>query len=755
MDDIIQEFIAETVESLDQLDLDLVELERNPGDESLIANIFRVLHTIKGTSGFLGLERLGQVAHKGEDVLGLMRDGKLAATPDYITLILECMDTIKAIIAGIEATGSEPEGDDMVLIIKLEAVYNSDPIPTSDPEPRAADGATQEQAEPRAPAPAPQEEAAPPAPPPPPAAQAPDAPPAQQQKAPAAQQSLRVNVQVLEDLMTMVSELVLTRNQLMQIARQNGDRESVFAAPLQNLNHVVSDLQEGVMKTRMQPIGNAWSKLPRIIRDVAADLGKKIDLQMSGQETELDRQILEMIKDPLTHMVRNSADHGIETPDARAAAGKPETGTVNLKAFHQGGHIIVEIADDGKGLPMGRIKDKIVTQGLATAQELAAMPTHKIQQYIFHAGLSTAEKVTSVSGRGVGMDVVRSNIEKIGGSIEMRSEEGKGTVFTIKIPLTLAIVSALIVGVGGQRFAIPQLSVSELVLVGGESAHPIEEIGGAQVLRLRDRLLPLVSLSDMLGLAKPPAPEGGAPGGEGPAETKDTEHNYVIVTRVGSTSFGLIVDEVYDLEEIVIKPLSQSMKDLPVFAGNTILGDGCVIMILDPAGILKTVGVAEVMDAVDEEDAESAAAKGPETLLLLFRGGDATLKAAPVDSVARLEEIKTTDIAQAAGQPVIPYLGKLLPIQDLGGYVAPANEDGPEERRPLIILRHEGRMSGLLADQIMDVAAYDGTLESEGAGPILTSVILDETPADIVNAASLAAQGIAVDAQTQEAAAHG
>ena len=530
MDDLLSEFLTETNESLAELDVELVQLEQNPNDKELLGNICRLMHTIKGTCGFLGLPRLESVAHAGENVLGKLRDGELEVTPEAVTLILECLDNIRALLEQLEATEAEPEGDDSDLIARLNAFADGDAAPAAEAAPAAgeapaeesgsgdttldelelafqnakgpaelaAEKAAQEAAEAEAaeaeaePEPVkaeePKKEAAPKK----------DAAPKQAEKEPAAadakggdakkegsvaNQSLRVNVDVLENLMTMVSELVLTRNQLLQILRSQN--ESEFAAPLQRLNHVVSELQEGVMATRMQPIGNAWAKLPRIVRDLAHELDKKIDLVMKGAETELDRQVLELIKDPLTHMVRNSADHGLEVPADRLKAGKPEIGTVTLNAFHEGGHIIIEIADDGKGLSVDKIRQKCIDNGLANEAELDQMSEQQIQQFIFKAGFSTAAAVTSVSGRGVGMDVVRTNIEKIGGTIELTSVEGRGTKFVIKIPLTLAIVSALIVECASERFAIPQLSVVELVRASAHTEHTIERINGTPVLRLR------------------------------------------------------------------------------------------------------------------------------------------------------------------------------------------------------------------------------------------------------------------------------
>jgi two-component system chemotaxis sensor kinase CheA len=374
--------------------------------------------------------------------------------------------------------------------------------------------------------------------------------------------------------MTMVSELVLTRNQLMELARRQ--TESAFKLPLQRLSHVTAELQEGVMKTRMQPIGNAWQKLPRLVRDLSAELGKRVELEMQGAETELDRQVLDMIKDPLTHMVRNSADHGIEPPADRRAAGKPERGTIRLTARHEGGHIIIEVSDDGRGLNSGKIRSKVLTSGLASEADLDKMADAQIQRFIFARGMSTADRVTNVSGRGVGMDVVQANIDQIGGTIDVKSVPGQGTVFTIKIPLTLAIVSALIVEAAGERFAMPQVAVMELVRVRGHGEHRVERIKDTPVLRLRNKLLPLIFLRKFLRLGEP-------------AE-QEAENGFVVVTQVGAECFGIVVDRVFHTEEIVVKPLASTLRHIHAFSGNTILGDGAVIMILDPNGIAAAFG---------------------------------------------------------------------------------------------------------------------------------------------------------------------
>lgn len=703
MDDLIVEFLTETNESLQELDTDLITLEQNPNDKNLISKIFRLMHTIKGTCGFLGLPRLETVAHRAENVMGRFRDGNLEVTPAYVSLILESLDRVRFLLGHIEANGTEPEGSDAQLIEKLDAVYEGrdgqqgggdtpkaaaveQEMPSFE-DVRAAMVAEAAVAEPVHEEPAPvvdvAEHHAPAAP-----KDTPKEGPKETKEAAesaVANQSLRVNVEVLENLMTMVSELVLTRNQLLQIARN--EKDSGFVTPLQRLNHVVSDLQEGVMKTRMQPIGNAWAKLPRIIRDLSMELGKKIDLVMTGQDTELDRQVLDMIKDPLTHMVRNSGDHGIEPPADRIRAGKPETGTVHLRAFHEGGHIIIEIADDGRGLPLEKIKKKIIQNGLATEDEVAKMSAQQIQQYIFHAGFSTADKVTSVSGRGVGMDVVRTNIEKIGGSIEMKSVEGKGSTFSIKIPLTLAIVSSLIVAAGGERFAIPQLAVRELVLVSQKSENRIEMIKDTPVFRLREKLLPLVSLSNLLKLGQDDSASG-------------FDHKYIIVTQVGGYSFGLIVDQVFDTEEIVVKPVAKILKDLTLFSGNTILGDGSVIMILDPGGIAKVTGENKM-----SEDAEKTAAENmilnseTKTSLLLFTAGISAPKAVPLSLISRLENIELADIERTDGQMLVQYRGTLMPLIPFNDAV----HIGTEGQKPLLVFADRGKSVGIIVDSIVDI----------------------------------------------------
>lgn len=712
MDDLIQEFLVETTESLNALDVDIVKLEQHPDDKNLISRIFRLVHTVKGTCGFLGLPRLERIAHHAENVLGRYREGSLSPNPASVSIVLKSFDRIKLIVSEIASTGMEPVGDDSELITRLDAIYEGKELPATD-----APAAAVAPAETPAPAtPAPTEAPA--------AVETQTAlVKAEVENAPATasvsveDKSLRVNVEVLENLMTMVSELVLTRNQLLQILRTQND--SSFKAPLQRLNLVVSELQEGVMQTRMQPVGNAWGKLPRIVRDISVELGKKINLDMRGSETELDRQVLELIKDPLTHMVRNSGDHGIETPKERIAAGKPEEGTILLNAFHEGGHIIIEISDDGRGLSMEKIRKKILEKKLATEEQLKNMSEQQIQQFIFAAGFSTAEKVTSVSGRGVGMDVVRTNIEKIGGTIEMKSVLGKGTLFTIKIPLTLAIVSALIVEAGSDRYAIPQISVQELVLL-GSGDNRLEDINGAPVMRLRNHLLPLVSLRRILKM------------GDDDAKNQNKQ---VIVVQVGNYNFGIIVDRIYDTEEIVVKPVSPILKGLKLFSGNTILGDGSVIMILDPNGLANTIGASSEsqsarMEAGDEEKALQDI-KEDKTSLLIFRAGAGAPRAVPLSLVSRLEEVEVDKIEHTGNQRVVQYRGKLMPLIPF----SPDMKLNTSGNQSVLVFAEGDRSMGLMVDEIIDIfeERIDVQIRSDNNFGLLGSAIIHGKAMDVID----------------------
>jgi two-component system, chemotaxis family, sensor kinase CheA len=792
MDDLLREFLTETNESLDTVDNQLVRFEQDPNNAKILDNIFRLVHTIKGTCGFLGLPRLEALAHAAETLMGKFRDG-LPVTGEAVTLILTTIDRIKDILGKLEATESEPEGVDQDLIDELQqmaergmAAMAAAPaaeaaaaapaalaavasavtavegtlvpqileralrpgevsldelerafretaieIPSPSvvpPQPRAA-----AQAEPAPKAPA-KPVAAKPAEAKPEAAKSEAAKfaaaksevakPAAKKTAvevdmpegdKVANQSIRVNVDTLEHLMTMVSELVLTRNQLLEISRRHEDTE--FKVPLQRLSTVTAELQDGVMKTRMQPIGNAWQKLPRIVRDLAGELGKQIELEMHGADTELDRQVLDLIKDPLTHMVRNSADHGLETPAERLQNGKPELGTIRLSAYHEGGHIVICIADNGRGLNTERIKVKALQNGLVSEADLEKMSEAQIHKFIFAPGFSTAATVTSVSGRGVGMDVVRTNIDQIGGTIEIKSVAGEGSSVTIKIPLTLAIVSALIVEAAGDRFAIPQLAVVELVRARANSEHRIERIKDTPVLRLRNKLLPLLHLKKLLKIDD--------------GSSSDPENGFIVVTQVGNETFGIVVDGVFHTEEIVVKPMSTKLRHIGMFSGNTILGDGAVIMIIDPNGIAQSLGTsASAQNQISGENAAAIRAASAEQLtsLLVFRAGSVQPKAVPLGLVTRLEEIAADKIELSNGRYMVQYREQLMPLVLMEG--VDVRTSGTQ---PILVFADDDRAMGLVVDEIIDIveerlhievaSSRDGVLGSAVIKGLATEVI--------------------------------
>jgi len=787
MDDLLGEFLTETSESLEVVDSELVRFEREPNNSEILDNVFRLVHTIKGTCGFLGLPRLEMLAHAAETLMGTFRDGA-EVTGTGVSTILNSIDRIKMILGELEENGEEPIGDDQDLIDPL-LVLAGVKISEENPEQASQDGSSQDrssneaaigqtsgQDEPEAQEPeteakeensaadsaadneadsdlltkdlgGPMGRALKPgevsladldaafA-----AAEGPDLssqpeekakakPPKKKSERPTASQTIRVNVQTIETLMNMVSELVLTRNQLLEISRRHEDSE--FNAPLQRLSNVTAELQEGVMQTRMQPIGNAWGKLPRIVRDLSLELGRPIDLEMVGAETELDRQVLELIRDPLTHMVRNSADHGIEPPEVRQKAGKPKAGKITVSAFHEGGHIIIDIADDGKGLNTAKLREKALEKGIVSEAELAEMNDVQVNKLIFHAGFSTAEKVTSVSGRGVGMDVVRTNIELIGGSIDLHSVEGQGTSVKIKIPLTLAIIPALIIEAGGERFAIPQLAVTELVRAHPAGPNSIEKIKDAEVLRLREALLPVIRLTNLLKMtgrkasgqmAQEQAPQEQAEqeNGQSQKQGQDQSQNrgrsadsaFVVVTRVGSQEFGIIVDEVFHTEEIVVKPMSGMLKDVGIFSGNTIMGDGSVILIVDPNGVAQAVGSARTEEKTSEkEEQKDDGQSGEVNSLLLFEAGSKDPKAVPLSLVTRLEEFDIDAVERAGERHLVQYRGRLMPLV----YVDKKTAQRSEGRLPMLVFSEGERSMGLVVDRIVDIVSNPLELQVEAS----------------------------------------
>ncbi|ALL14114.1 chemotaxis protein CheA [Caulobacter henricii] len=720
MDDLISDFLTEANESLEVIDIELVRFEGHPGDRPALDKIFRLVHTLKGTCGFLGLGRLESLAHAGETLLGRFRDGKLQVSGEAVTLVLRSIDRIKLVIDGLGATGTEPAGDDSDLIAALEAMAMGAPgveTPASAPEPepeqqvegydpvlgralRPGEVSTADLDAAFAAAEGPVD-SAPPALTEPSAAIADPRPvgTVEEDAAPiAATQSIRVGVDVLEDMMTLVSELVLTRNQLLQINR--GRTDDSFSPPLQRLSTITGELQDSVMKTRMQPIGQAWKKLPRIIRDLANELDKKIDLVLEGEATELDRQVLEQIRDPLTHMVRNSADHGLEGPADRRTAGKAETGTIHLSAYHEGGSIVIRLRDDGRGLDTARIREKAIEKGLLTRSDAEALSESQVHRLIFAPGFSTAAAITNVSGRGVGMDVVRSNIEQIGGQIDLQSTFGSGCTVTIKIPLTLAIISALIVGASGERFAVPQGAVLELIKIGDGAEHRTEVIEQVRMVRLREELVPLIDLGAELGLPQTSQP------------------NFVMIMKVGSHRFGVMVEEVIDTEEIVVKPLASVLRGISVFSGATLLGDGSVVLIIEPNGLAQRAGEMPLAArrAIDAAATNDDDAKIERKTMLLVRVGSGALKAVELGQITRLEHVPVGELQHLGSRAALQYRGKLMPVLCV-------DEDQrlkTEGVQPMLVVAGMLYTMGLAVDRIVDVVETPVTIE---LSPTKTGII--------------------------------
>ncbi|MFL6062419.1 MAG: chemotaxis protein CheA [Marmoricola sp.] len=724
MDDdaeIIAEFLVESHENLDQLDRDLVELEREPGSRELLSSIFRTIHTIKGTSGFLALNRLEALTHVGENLLSRLRDGEMVMTAPVTESLLRMVDTVRALLDSVESSGSDTAADVDVetVVAALKAVLESaegigegssaapedeaGAVTTSNEVPAelTAEVAPEVTPEVTAEAPLPElhveeehhdEETA---------------------KRGVVDSSVRVDVDLLDSLVQLVGELVLTRNQVMQRTEGADDVDLVRAA--QRLDLVASELQEGIMKTRMQPIGQVWSKMPRIVRDLAVQLGRDVDLQMEGHDTELDRSLLEALKGPLTHLVRNALDHGIERPDVRAAAGKTEQGRLLLRAFHESGQVVVEITDDGKGIDPEVISRVAIERGVITRDQASRMETREIVNLIFRPGFSTAAEVTNVSGRGVGMDVVRTNIERIGGTVDMQSQVGLGTTCRVRIPLTLAIIPALVIGEGEETYAIPQANLVELVrLEADDLARNVEEVAGAPLLRLRGHLLPLVSMAEVLGRPRPV-----------------TEALTVVVVQADDMRFGICVDEVHDTQEIVVKPIGRQLKQLPTYAGATIMGDGRVALILDVPGIAHAHAVAQQVQG-SARPAEALGGESSTSLLVLEVGGQRA--ALPLREVSRLEEFSTERIERSGRAEAVQYRDGILPLVRLAGAIGLTEQPREDDQVSVVVHESGGVRIGIVIDRVLDVvdAAVVPSEVGRRSG-VLGSAVIQDRVTDLVD----------------------
>ncbi|MGY2083427.1 chemotaxis protein CheW [Blastococcus sp. SYSU DS0539] len=724
LDDIVEEFLVESHENLDQLDTDLVALEQEPNSRERLSSIFRTIHTIKGTSGFLAFNRLEEVTHVGENMLSRLRDGELALTPNRTSVLLLMVDTVRSLLASIEASGGEGSVDVSAVVGAISAAMEDAPVADAAPapvvddlpeEPPAPAAAVAEHAVPE-PAVADHDEAE---------APAADAAGGQARRA-VADSTIRVDVDLLDELMLLVGELVLTRNQIVQNVARQTDTDLIRAS--QRLNLIASELQEGVMKTRMQPIDHIWSKLPRVVRDLGLQLEKSIRLEMEGRDTELDKTLLEAVKDPLTHLVRNSVDHGIEAPEDRRKAGKPTEGVLTLRARHESGQVVVEVADDGAGIDPAKLGAKAVQRGLLTQDALSRMSPADVLQLIFLPGFSTAAAVTNVSGRGVGMDVVKTNIESIGGTIEVESDAGVGTVCRLRIPLTLAIVPALTVECAADRYAIPQISLQELVSLDAEkAAHAVEEVGGAPVYRLRGELLPLVRLTDVLGLT---------------SERHDG-HVVIAVLRSEGRRFGLVVDRVINTEEIVVKAVGGQLKAIGLYSGATVLGDGTVALILDVQALARRALRTETTDRQEARagSLQIAAAETERQRMLLAAIGGGRRVAIPLDTVTRLEQVRADSVEKVGNREVVQYRGAILPIVRLDRHLGAYGESDREVLEVIVYTDH-GRSVAIVVEEILDIVDGEAAVRSDiDDMGLLGSAVLGDRVTELldVRAAILAA----------------
>ena len=627
IDEDLKAFLVESTENINQIEADLVALETHPTDPELMTRIYRNFHTLKGNGGFLGLNALETITHAAENLLSCLRQGQLALTPEITTGLLQVIDAVRTMLTALETTGETGEADFTDLTDTLAQLQ----IP--DDQGAAAKSPSPSPAEPVSPA------------------------IAVLHTSIIADSAIRVDVTLLDNLMNLVGELVLCRNQILEFANTQSD--TYLTDTSQRLNLVTTELQEGVMKTRMQPIRQLWSKFPRVVRDLSRSVNKQVRLVMEGEDTELDKTLLEAISDPLTHIVRNCIDHGIEPPAQRTEGGKPPEGQLCLRAVHESGYVNIEISDDGAGINPERLRQKAIASGLLKPEQANRMSDLEALNLIFLPGLSTAEQVTNLSGRGIGMDVVRTNLEKIGGAIDVQSRLGEGTSFRLKIPLTLAIVPTLIVTCGGERYAIPQVNLLELVRLEGEHAlKGVEMVHGAPVYRLRGSLLPLVYLTDELKL-KP-----SASGNQGLSSADDDSLNIVVLQAVDK-SFGLVVDSINDTQEIVVKPLGKQLKGISCFAGATIMGDGRVALILDIQGLAQRAHmVSEAEEAALTVDLDKSIdpTADPTQTLLLFQGPDNRRMAISLHGVARLEQFSRNVVERVGHQDVIQYRNQILPL---------------------------------------------------------------------------------------------
>lgn len=700
-DDIIREFLIESNEGLDRLDAAFTDLEVRPDDMNLIAEVFRVIHTIKGTSGFFGFSKLESLAHSGESLLGKLRDGALTLTPERTSALLSLVDASRELLRTVEEHGVEGSSNYSDLAARLCALQHdmpategpapfplpNDPPSSSQPEliliPAIAALTAHEedqQASPKLDA----------------------AVPPSDSTGAIVNSNIRVDVGLLDRLMNLVGELVLARNQLLQSSASS--RDAAFSIVAQRLNIITTELQESVMKTRMQPIGNVWNKLPRVVRDVALACGKEARVQFEGADTELDKTIIEAIKDPITHLIRNAVDHGIEAPELREVQGKTRQGTITLRAYHENGQVNVEISDDGKGLDLEAIRRKALERRVIAANQASEMTDRELANLIFAPGFSTATTVTNVSGRGVGMDVVKTNVERIGGTVDVVSSAGAGTTIRLRIPLTLAIIPALIVTSGALRFAIPQINMVELVHLSDHHSAAIELVQGAPVYRLRGNLLPLLYLDQELRIAS--------------NRPDDSIRNVnIAVLQTDDAQFGLVVDDISDTEEIVVKPLGKELASLSCYAGATIMGNGEVALIIDVAGLASSSSLKRKNQSARAAHAKEAHSTAGQTASwLIFEDANHRRCAMPLNHVARLEEISPSMIEHSEGVEVVQYRGEIMPLVHVGSSCGSGDPDHPLK---VVVHSQHGHSIGLVVDQVIDIVDTERFSAESGRSAVI------------------------------------
>jgi two-component system chemotaxis sensor kinase CheA len=698
-DEIVREFLVESYENLDQLDQDLVALEGHPGSRELLSRVFRTIHTIKGTCGFLAFGRLEALTHAGESLLSELRDGRRAMNQPTTDVLLAMVDTVREILACIETSGVEGDIAVDAVIEQIRGVLGDPGTQTSlDEDIRDGDIRDEDILDEDildldiSDGDIPVADVGPSS----------DVP----GRVTASDSAIRVDVEVLDDLMRQVGELLLARNQISRLVGGQLDADLIRAS--QHLSLIASELQDCVMSARMQPIGHLWSKMPRVVRDLAAACGRQVRLEVAGGDTELDRALLEAVKDPLMHLVRNAVDHGIEDAPTRVAAGKPATGVLTMRAYHAGGRVVVEVQDDGQGIDVDRVGATALARGLRTPQQIAALSQTDLQQLLFLPGFSMAQRVTNVSGRGVGLDVVHTKIAAIGGTVEVESAVGRGTTWRLRIPLTLAIISAIIVECAGERYAIPSVNVLEFVAADGKTSEAaIEHVGPAPVLRVHGALLPLVGLRDVLGL----------PHGLGSGHDGEPDMPTVVAVLADTRRFGLTVDRVLDTEEIVVKPIPARLTGVGVYAGATLLGDGRVALILDVQGIAVRSLTGQWVQAEPEPgDATPEPVEGGEQVLLVGIG-QARRVAIPLGAVTRLERVSRDVVEHVGGREVFQYRQGIVPLvaldQALGGRAKPAGGDLQRQDQLVVIFTRGARTVAITVQEVLDIMDDDPARHSK------------------------------------------